>query len=290
MNEIFTSPRTGLQYALVAHGKALAIVGTTNRDIQYIKVPSKARFSDDNIYPVVAVDCEAFKGMPNLLGVHCNHNLIAINSGAFRDCPQLEAVYLKSSRRRLVELGDYAFSGCTSLKHVWASFKVDPYEGAECAFQGCESLESIDYIKVYDGPEGDGGGIPVCLFSGCKSLKQITIDGPVLPGCRRPSKPTYGWGYVGDFAFSGCENLERIDGTFKMQTIGIDAFKGCNKLNPKPVGLTAPTRQQNQDLDQWAKDLASYPDPVIPEDDEIGCIAWVKGEDPDWFDIDAEEK
>lgn len=271
MNEIYTSPRTGLQYALVRDGYALSVVGCTNRDIEHLKLPTRAIFSDGNIYPVVSISDGAFKGMEHLKYVDVPKSIVYIGEGAFRDCHALKRVWTNSSKRNLITLGGSAFRNCKKLEYVYGYFFFEPVDYTDSAFRGCESLYSVDYIKVYDGPEGYGCGIPDCIFKGCKSLNHVTIDGPVHPGQRRPKNLKYGWGEVGYSAFEGCANLERIGGSFKMQTIGTDAFKGCDRLTTKPAGLTRPTNGPDFDIFDYktGRYKDEYLDSVVANLDDI---------------------
>ena len=68
----------------------------------------------------------------------------------------------------VVELGNYAFSGCTSLESIVIPANVEEIE--ECVFEGCTNLNSV----VFD-ENSKLRFIWNNSFSNCKNLESITL-------------------------------------------------------------------------------------------------------------------
>lgn len=136
-------------------------------------------------------------------------------------------------------VGDNAFGNCTSLKTI----KIESPEinVDKDAFNGSNNISTAEIpVSVIDsfnktalntvtlfGTDWQGSGsVPNGAFSGCEKLSCVTI-----PDCFEE---------IGDHAFFGCTNLQRVTiqskqdaGALtnnKMQRIGEQAFKGCAKL------------------------------------------------------------
>lgn len=88
----------------------------------------------------------------------------------------------------ITAIGDYAFSGCSSIKSVYIANTVTTIGGN--AFNNCTSLENINIPNSVTIIEG-------CAFVGCSSLKYITIPQSITK--------------IGECAFALCDNLMSID-------------------------------------------------------------------------------
>lgn len=145
-------------------------------------------------------------------------------------------------KKKVVEIGDYAFECCYELKSV--SIPSSVYYIGRFAFHGCISLETISFakgnlksmgrevfkesgIKHIVLPEGITE-LPWLAFSGCKKLTNI-----VLPTTLKA---------IGCSAFEGCSSLKKV--VFPKKHIEIDksAFSGCYTLTeivnkPKALNL-----------------------------------------------------
>ena len=110
----------------------------------------------------------------------------------------------------LIEIGNFAFAGCTGLTSV--SFANNVKIIGIGAFAGCTKLTSVmipnDFKAVQIIKEG--------AFAGCTELTSITIPDSVT--------------FIGDHAFEGCTSLSSVNIGNKVKSIGDSAFAGCRSL------------------------------------------------------------
>ncbi|MDE5663651.1 MAG: leucine-rich repeat domain-containing protein, partial [Muribaculaceae bacterium] len=123
----------------------------------------------------------------------------------------------------LTAIGDYAFSGCTSLTSISIPEGVTEIGGS--AFSACTSLTSI---AIPEGVTEMGGA----AFSGCTSLTSIAIPEGVTE--------------IGGYAFSACSSLESAKLPVNLERIPREMFSGCTSLtsvefpeNVKVIGENA---------------------------------------------------
>lgn len=193
----------------------------------------------------------AFQGCTSLQEVVIPQFLIRIGHFAFSGCTSLKRFEcLEFDERQEVAgsdftlgidepwrfytlLGEAAFAQCNNLEYVKGNFTFRPEDKPQSAFEGCESLKKIDGSFIVDNIDASDSehyyGIPPRCFKGCKSLREVTIDGL----CTVQNEE-----YVRSEAhyesFAGCESLERINGSMYIQTVYRHAFKDCNKLQNNP--------------------------------------------------------
>ena len=128
----------------------------------------------------------------------------SIGDYAFSGCTSLRLEYLPEG---VTSVGAGAFQGCTSLA-LGSLVEGVRYVG-ESAFEGCTSLvldrlpDSIEFIKK-------------SAFSGCEKLDFSEIPANVLA--------------IEPKAFSGCKNLERVSFPSGLKFVGESAFEGCSNL------------------------------------------------------------
>ena len=130
-------------------------------------------------------------------------------------------------------IGDYAFSGCTSLQtaDISNSGSIDDY-----AFSGCTALTTANISNK--------GNIGDYAFSGCTALQTADISNSGSIGeyafknsfKSKPSTVTISnKGSVGNYAFTGCTALTTANISNK-GNIGDYAFSGCNDLAEATLG------------------------------------------------------
>ena len=112
--------------------------------------------------------------------------VVGISNNFFKNNTNLEHVVMPDSAQ---SIGDYAFSGCTSLKSI--SFGANSWltDIGEYAFSGCTSLASIEIPSSVQ-------SIGNHAFESCTSLASIEIPSSVQS--------------IGEFAFYECTGLEEI--------------------------------------------------------------------------------
>lgn len=110
-------------------------------------------------------------------------------------------------KKKVVEIGDYAFDCCYELKSV--SIPSSVYYIGRFAFDNCYLLEEIN---IPNGVEA----IKVSAFSDCTNLESVKIPNTVTS--------------IRHSAFQYCCNLESIIIPSSVNSIGISAFSECKAL------------------------------------------------------------
>jgi hypothetical protein len=135
----------------------------------------------------------------------------------------------------VTSLGDYAFSGCTSLTGITIPSGLTSI-GTQ-AFYRCTGLTSID---IPDSVATIGSS----AFSMCNNITTIdipdgvrTIGERTFSGCSSLSSCTIGSGVtsIGDFAFWHC-GLKNIDIPDSVTSIGTYAFNSCGSVTSVTIG------------------------------------------------------
>ena len=141
---------------------------------------------------------------------------------AYRE--NIKSVEIKSG---VTSIGNYAFSGCSSLTSVTIPDSVTSI--GDSAFSGCSSLTSV---SIPDSVTSIGDR----AFFGCKSLTSVTIPDSVTS--------------IGDYAFDGCSSLTSVSIPDGVTSIGDYAFAGCCSL--KDVYYSgAESKWRESDISIW---------------------------------------
>ena len=148
----------------------------------------------------------AFDRCSGLKRVTLPDGVKSIGSDAFQDCKELMEVTIPSS---VTAIGDYAFGGCSNLKSIAVESGNEKY----CAEDGVLFTKDKTTIICY--PSGKVG--------------EYTIPGSVTA--------------IGDYAFYGCNGLNRVTISDGVNAIGIYAFAKCKELTevniPRSVKVVA---------------------------------------------------
>lgn len=139
-----------------------------------------------------------FRNCRNILLANLNEHVESLPDGLFDGCTNLVNII---SQKKL-NIGKRCFRNCKSLREI-PSF-VNCFN--ERAFENCTGLSSIDIIDNV---------IPFACFRGCKNIRDIFNQNKILS--------------LSNFAFSGCESLEKIDLAYP-SFVGAEAFSNCKKL------------------------------------------------------------
>ena len=137
-----------------------------------------------------------------------------IGDYAFSRCSSLSSITIPNS---VTSIGGFAFSYCTSLKSITIPNSVTNIESY--AFFRCRSLTSITIPNSVTSI-GDGA------FKGCSSLSSITIPNSVTS--------------IGYQAFYECSSLSSIVIPNSVTSIGVEAFLHCNSLQEIICKATTP--------------------------------------------------
>ena len=156
----------------------------------------------------------------------------------FYGCSSLQSVDL--SKVQVTALGEYAFSGCSSLTSV--SLPNGFTTISQSMFRGCSSLPAIDL-------PGTVTTIGQYAFYGCSQLQGIAIPAGVTSmgneafrNCTSLTTAIVAGniGTLPEYTFAGCSSLQTVSLAGSITTIGSRAFDGCSQLRDitLPSGLT----------------------------------------------------
>ena len=195
---------------------------------------------------VTSIGAEAFNGCSGLTSVSLPSTLTSIGADAFYNCSSLKAFNgdgneyytINDGRALLVDggktllayaigntatsytipegvtsIGDYAFSGCSSLTSITILEGVTSI--GDYAFSGCSSLTSITIPERVTSIGSDA-------FSNCSSLTSITIPEGVKS--------------IGYGAFQLCDSLATITINGNISTLDSSVFRDCSNLTKLTLG------------------------------------------------------
>ena len=184
----------------------------------------------------------AFDSCYNLKDIHIPQGVTKINWVTFRDCKSLKEVYIPDSVTSIKD----AFSGCTSLE------KLSIPGGVDLDFSGianyCDNLKEVEY-------RGTINQYANTLFLNSFIGKDvITNDGRLSNLTYLNSNNLNGINKIGDSAFYGCINLEKVEIPTNITKIGANVFIKCPKL--KSINYLGTMRQwANVNIDKDNKKL-----------------------------------
>lgn len=201
----------------------------------------------DKIYisnNITNIGSMSFYGMANITEVEIPNSVTNIESSAFRECSNLKEIIIPES---VLTIGEYAFHGCESVERLTLPFTGESRECEETTrigyifggwngnFNRTHMPSSLKHITISEGITT----INNYAFQGCESVTHIylpnsvnIIGEEVFDNCKRLEYiKMSNVEEIGNGAFSGCESLESVSLSDKLETIGRGAFADCTKLN-----------------------------------------------------------
>ena len=193
--------------------------------VKYVPVSPSERTCD-------AIDCAYNESAANInIGKTVSYKGIAMTVNNIKPYTCYQNTFIKSADVSCNgSIGDYAFSGNTSLEKAILGDKVTSLGGY--TFDGCSSLQSIDIpngitqmgsyafsqcSNMTSAKIGTGvTAINESTFSGCSALKDVQIGSNVRT--------------IGNYVFSGCTSLPVINIPKAVTSIGNYTFSGCSAL------------------------------------------------------------
>ena len=244
-------PTIGIDYAISSDNSYAEVIGYFNesKDVLiasvYNGVPVKS-ISDHAFYGctslesitipegVTSIGEYAFFGCTSLASINLPESIESIGTYAFYDCTSLTGINIPEG---VTSIGGSAFSGCTSLASINCPESIESI--GSYAFEGCniDSLLSEYECGKYFGPQSNPYAVLIGLTN--RNMNTYTIHedakiiaGGAFSGCQNLSKVNFGYGKIsiGDHAFANCNNLVSISIDNGVKSIGNYAFLNCTSL------------------------------------------------------------
>ena len=176
---------------------------------------------------VAYVGENALANMDNLQTVYFD-NAYSIDEGAFKNDVRLSSISLPIDLR---DIPDECFMGCTSLASI--SLPTQLRTIGVSAFKGCTSLSSLALPNIYF------YSIGAEAFMNCTSLAIDLVISDSVTSCGKGAFKntgitdftfTMGMNNIPDECFMDCDSLTVISIPLWVETIGYDAFNGCDRI------------------------------------------------------------
>ena len=131
-------------------------------------------------------------------------NVIEIANYAFSGCKNLSSVKFSDNIKNIEK---YTFSNCTGLSEIVLPQNLLEIE--ENTFRGCTNLSKVNFSNKIS-------KIGAYAFYGCTSLSDITLPENLIEICH--------------YAFINCTNLSSVRFSDKIKIISTSAFENCTSL------------------------------------------------------------
>ena len=156
-----------------------------------------------NDLPVTKIGNNAFKGS-KIESLIIPNSILEIGDNAFDGCTSLINIFLS---KNLKKIGNFAFASCTKIKEI--SFNEKLEEIGSCAFVYCYGIKEL---KLVDSITKIGVG----AFMHMENLTKVTLSNSI-------SK-------IEENTFLGCKQLESINIPSSVTILDNKCFYECNKL------------------------------------------------------------
>ena len=197
-------------------------------------IKSSAFYNCENLQSILWTE-EQYKGLiPKDI---VDKSLKKIEDYTFCGCGNLQNIEFPGTYQS-IEIGERAFYGCKSLKSVMFNDRLIGTIG-NYAFSGCTSLSTLKEIKTGIDNKIDLGLVKIIgdfAFSNCSSIKNInllytdTIKNSAFTGCTSLQESFFNSiKYIGQDAFRGCSSLKKVFFGDSLQYLA-DAFGECKAL------------------------------------------------------------
>ena len=179
----------------------------------------------------------------------------------------------------VTSIGNYAFSGCSSLTDITLPSSVTSIKS--CAFYKCSQLASIEIPSSVT-------SIGNSAFQNCTGLTSITIPESVTSigdsafrNCTGLTSITISDRVtsIGNYVFWGCSNLTSIVIPDSVTSIGVLAFSDCSSL--KIISLSCKSTLKKSDFGDQA-DLVSYTSHTLKKTEAKAATCTEKGNKEYW--------
>ena len=192
-------------------------------------------------YTIKSIVENAFKDYSFIESVSLPNTIESIGQGAFSGLAAIKSIDIPIS---VSSIGTNAFSGVTHLFYSgtatgspWGAKHINGVLDENGVIYS-DNTKSV--IISYSGNNGSvtiSGNVKLIdrdAFANCSKLKEVVISTTYNDESQYPQTPK-----IGDYAFSNCQNLERINLGDNILTIGNYAFSGCKKLTSIDIPQSA---------------------------------------------------